>query len=101
MTANRPGLDALEKRLRDLRIVLKSGEYNGADLMRAWCAMIDAADMIAELKEARGLLSDIHERATQGHKQAGCDNWRAVERCRQIANLTERAFLARNGKGEG
>lgn len=57
--------------------------------------------LIAELKEARGLLANIHERATEGHKQAGCDNWRAVERCRQVANLTERAFLARNVKGEG
>ena len=52
--------------------------------------------LIAELRTARVLLSNIHERATEGHKKAGCDNWRAVDRCRQIANLT-----SRNGKGEG
>lgn len=49
------------------------------------------------LKEAVGLLRKVHQMATEGHVKAGCDNWRAVERCRQIANLTARA--AHTGEG--
>lgn len=71
---------------------------NAAFIAAANPATIKA--VIAELREARGLLSNVHERATEGHKKSGCDNWRAVERCRQIANLTERAFLSR-AQGEG
>ena len=41
--------DGLVERLRELRVVLKSGDYDGADLMRAWCAMMDAADRIEQL----------------------------------------------------
>jgi len=39
----------LIERLRNLRVILKSGDYTGGDLMRAWCAMIDAADTIEAL----------------------------------------------------
>jgi len=43
-------MDDIEARLRELRVILKSGDYDGADLMHAWCAMIDAADTIASLR---------------------------------------------------
>lgn len=33
-------------RLRDLRVRLKSGEYDGADIMAAWIACDDLADML-------------------------------------------------------
>jgi isoleucyl-tRNA synthetase len=38
--------DTLVERLEASRIVLKSGDYDGADLMRAWCAMMDAVDAL-------------------------------------------------------
>lgn len=41
----------LVETLRDLRVKLKSGEYDGADLMRAWCAMAQAADEIEYLQK--------------------------------------------------
>lgn len=37
-------------RLRNARILLKSGDYDGADLMQAWCAMADAADRLGEIE---------------------------------------------------
>jgi hypothetical protein len=40
----------LVERLDQLRVILKSGDYNGADLMRAWCAMMDAKDTIVSLQ---------------------------------------------------
>lgn len=39
---------ALAERLEEMRVILKSGEYDGADLMRAWCAMSDAAAALRE-----------------------------------------------------
>ena len=38
--------DPLVEELRSHRLILKSGDYDGADLMRAWCCMIDAAARI-------------------------------------------------------
>lgn len=70
----------LVERLRDLRVTLKSGEYDGADLMQAWCAMMDAADALlalkAEVEELRGA-----ER-------------RAVARCIAIAREVRDGFLS-------
>ena len=43
--------DDLIARLRNARIMLKSGDYDGVGLMRAWCAMADAADRLGEIKE--------------------------------------------------
>lgn len=42
----------LLQRLRAIRGKLKSGEYDGADLMEAWCAAQDGADMIDRLRAA-------------------------------------------------
>ena len=52
--ADMAGLEelTLPERLRAHRITLKSGDYDGADLMRAWCSMMDAATAIEQL-EAR------------------------------------------------
>jgi hypothetical protein len=47
-TASR--IDNVVERLRQMRVILKSGDYDGADLMRAWCSMIDAADLLLHLK---------------------------------------------------
>lgn len=45
-------MDNLVERLRHLRIVLKSGEYDGGTLMEAWCAMAQAADELERLQNA-------------------------------------------------
>lgn len=42
----------LQDRLREHRVILKSGEYDGAQLMAAWCDMVNAAGAI-DAKEAR------------------------------------------------
>lgn len=36
------------QRLRDLRTVLKSGEYDGADLMAAWIALQEYAALLEQ-----------------------------------------------------
>ena len=47
-------LGQLADDLDGLRVILKSGDYCGSDLMRAWCAMRDASAFIrASLGEAR------------------------------------------------
>ena len=50
--ADMAGLEelTLPERLRAHRITLKSGDYDGADLMRAWCSMMDAATAIEQLE---------------------------------------------------
>ena len=56
----------LQDRLREHRVILKSGEYDGAQLMAAWCDMVNAADALdaqAERIKAlegalRGVVSD-------------------------------------------
>jgi MoxR-like ATPase len=53
-----PVEDGLVDRLRELRAVLKSGDYDGADLMRAWCAMADAADALASRDAEMAALKD-------------------------------------------
>lgn len=85
MTA--PDLDALEKRLRDgskQKITRYFGDLNGAIISHD--ALSEAADMIAELKEARAALEYIDQ------NKSIAPVW--VQR--RIS-----AFLARNGKGEG
>lgn len=42
----------LVARLRAIRGKLKSGEYDGGDIMEAWCAASDAADEIERLQAA-------------------------------------------------
>ncbi len=36
------------------------------------------------------LFGVIHQMAKHGYEGPGCDNWRAVEMCRQIRDLIER-----------
>ncbi len=77
-------LDALEKRLRGAaddfadHATPIEGDRPTATLLR------EAADMIAELREARGLLQ----------------RWRSDLPTEALEDITD-AFLARNGKGEG
>jgi len=40
----------LIEKLKDFRIILKSGDYDGGDIMGAWCAMALAADALERLK---------------------------------------------------
>jgi hypothetical protein len=99
MTA--PDLDALEKRLRDAKERFWLFDENErADFF------IEAADMIAELKEARKLLTELAnelEGEIEG-RYAEIKTYPAVaikyERD-MGAVIQARAFLARNGKGEG
>lgn len=42
------------ERLRELRVLLKSGEYDGADLMAAWIALEEYADLLERPPEATG-----------------------------------------------
>ena len=42
----------LIEQLRAIRPKLKSGEYDGADIMEAWCVAESAADRIAALEKA-------------------------------------------------
>lgn len=53
----------LQEKLRLHRVILKSGDYNGAQLMEAWCAMINAADALdakdARIKELEGALREL------------------------------------------
>jgi hypothetical protein len=44
------------ERLRDLRVRLKSGEYDGTDIMAAWIALEEYADL---LERASGQESDV------------------------------------------
>lgn len=39
------------ERLRDLRVRLKSGEYDGVDIMHAWMAISDYADLLEQQSE--------------------------------------------------
>lgn len=73
------------ERLRQLRVVLKSGEYDGADLMHAWCAMIDAADRIEELEASlgetvrrEGVLREALEKCRVFFQHATAQNARAI-----------------------
>ena len=53
----------LQERLREHRVILKSGEYDGAQLMAAWCDMVNAADAIdaqaERIKALEGALRDV------------------------------------------
>lgn len=51
----------LVEALRTGRAILKTGDYDGADLMRAWCAMADAADYIE-----RAALAQVTELQKRG-----------------------------------
>jgi hypothetical protein len=60
-TIGTPEAELIE-RLHRLRIVLKSGDYNGADLMLAWCTMIDAADRLqSRIAEVEKLEERVRE----------------------------------------
>lgn len=39
------------ERLRDLRVRLKSGEYDGVDVMHAWMAVKEYADLLEQQTE--------------------------------------------------
>ena len=55
-------MSKLIDRLREFRIILKSGEYDGADLMASWCAMSDAAKELEFLKaENAGLAAALRK----------------------------------------
>ena len=89
-----PDLDALEKRLRDAsddfadHATPIEGDGQTATLLR------EAADVIAELKEARGLITDIAaSKITEDNPYI----WKWASE----VMIKARAFLARNGKGEG
>lgn len=49
--------DDLVKRLRNHRVILKSGDFDGGDVMRAWCAAAQAADEIERLRGALGKIA--------------------------------------------
>lgn len=51
----------LIERLENHRIILKSGDYDGADLMRAWCTMTDAAQALRSLQAEVDELRRRHE----------------------------------------
>lgn len=48
------------KSVSELKLALKSGEYNGVDIMQAWCTMENQQRKIAELTHA---LNDLFESA--------------------------------------
>jgi hypothetical protein len=43
-------MDERVEELRLLRLKLKSGDYDGVDLMRAWIALEEYADMLERMK---------------------------------------------------
>lgn len=82
--------DELIERLRRLRTILKSGEYDGADLMRAWCAMMDAADEINCLNDALAKRVALHTSAIMDRDNAHVAGVKAAiedaeQRCRYVA----------------
>ena len=110
----RPDIDALGKLADE---VLES--QKGTDLQRmadadqAFYELADPATikaLIAELKEAKGLMREFVKADTRPNGldslwalcDAQDDNWEPIQ-SEQLANTLQsaRAFLARNGKGEG
>lgn len=69
----------IEQKLRELVTPLECGEYDGADIMRSYCAMKEAADRIehlqAEREKLRALLLQsapiIHAHAGASHMLEG------------------------------
>lgn len=51
--------NSLSGLLRSFRTILKSGEYDGAAIMRAWCAMDQAADEIERLRRELWVAEEI------------------------------------------
>lgn len=98
-------LDALEKRLvagSKQTITRYFGDLSGAivdhDLLR------EAASAVAELREARGLLGDLVREVFDAITSDGeAQDCKAAELADLVdmARHAHRAFLARNGKGEG
>jgi len=82
MTPDEARLRELADRLRAFRRLLKSGEYDGADLMRAWCAMVDAADGLEHLLDA---LSAERERVA----------WRPIS---EAPHRPQRSIILWNGE---
>jgi len=68
-------MDIVE-RLKLHRVILKSGDYDGAQLMQAWCAMIDAADEIQSLRDQN---ADLERRLAVARSDA-------VEECAKVAD---------------
>ena len=60
-----PETEVLIETLGACRIILKSGDYDGVDLMRAWCAMNQAAAILheqaAEIERLREALEPIRD----------------------------------------
>jgi|GEM_PF-4556554 len=77
----------LVARLRAGRVVLKSGEYDGADLMQAWCAMTEAADtieaMAGEIASMKRRLDLWEPKITTGHAGSSWTNDTGV-RCNKV-----------------
>jgi len=71
----------LVERLREHRVILKSGDYDGAQLMRAWCDMINAADTI----EAQATRIEALEAALQHMAKAERD--RIVAWLREMGSI--------------
>jgi len=61
--------------LRHHRVVLKSGEYDGADIMRAWCCMVEAADTIEQL---RARIAELEDALTAINRKASPDPERTM-----------------------
>ena len=113
----------LIERLKQLRAILKSGDYDGADLMRAWCAMMDAVDALeadstristltAALEEARKRFQmiadfgDPFEISQEPEEFGGTDDGTETvcmvyENMQLIAENALRSISATLTKGEG
>lgn len=69
--------EGVVERLAAHRVTLKSGGYDGADLMQAWCCMIDAATLIlAQKAEIERHQTLVREMTDEG---AWADGYRAGE----------------------
>ena len=93
--------DDLEQRLRSLRVVLKSGDYDGGDLMRAWCCMSDAADEIQRLRAEVERLEAESARAWR-ERNIACAKVKAWEDVVYVESLPLRPVRVDGwGPGEG
>ena len=92
----------LQERLREHRVILKSGDYDGAQLMAAWCDMVNAADALdaqaERIKALEGALRTlvISAQSLDNAFKLGCrfrDNERHPEIACGLVNL--RTFVDR------
>lgn len=75
----------LQERLRQHRVILKSGDYDGAQLMAAWCEMVNAADALDALtarnKELEGALRELMRVDEIGRDpNTNAESWRPLKR---------------------